>query len=88
MSLKISLDGANALWLPAECARSMQISVVIELDERLERDLEAFAVVEDGAMMIGNPPRPRIEIILMPFKSPLARLVTYCGETKMSALEG
>jgi hypothetical protein len=29
--LKISLDGANALWLPAERARGMQISVVIEL---------------------------------------------------------
>jgi hypothetical protein len=60
--LKISLDRANALWLPAERARGMQISVVIELDERLERDPEAFAIVEDGAMMIGNPPRPRIEI--------------------------
>ena len=35
---------------------------MIELNERLECDVEAFAVIKHGAMMIGNPPRPWIEI--------------------------
>ena len=47
---------------PPNAPDGMQKGVVIELDERLERDVEAFAVIKDGAMVIGNPPRPRIEI--------------------------
>ena len=62
MSLQIGFDVANTLRLAGEGARGVQQRVVIELDEGLERDVEASAVIEDGAMMIGNPPRPRIEI--------------------------
>ena len=35
---------------------------MIELDEGLERDAEALAIIEQGAVMIGNSPRPGIEI--------------------------
>ena len=40
----------------------MQIGVVIELDERFEGDPETAAIIEERVMMIGNAPRPRIEI--------------------------
>ena len=40
----------------------MQIGVVVELDEGLERDPEAAAIVQDRVMVIGNAPWPRIEI--------------------------
>ena len=40
----------------------MEIGVVIELDEGLERDPEAAAIVEDRIVVIGDAPRPRIEI--------------------------
>ena len=62
VSVKIGFDFANALRPPAERARSVQQRIVIELDERLERDVKAFAIIEDRTMMIGNPPRPGIEI--------------------------
>src|SRR5262249_20247169 len=45
-ALKIRIDGANTLRLSLERARGVQNGVVIELDERLERDIEAFAVIE------------------------------------------
>jgi hypothetical protein len=50
------------LRLTAKRARSVQKRVVIELNERLEHDVEASAIIEHGTMMIGNSPRPRIEI--------------------------
>ena len=62
LSLEIGLDGANTLRLAAERAGGMQQGIVIELDERLDRDIEALAVVEQRAVMIRNPPRPGIEI--------------------------
>src|ERR1700742_1000866 len=40
----------------------MQQRVVIELDERLERHVEAFAIVEQRAMVIRYPPWARIEV--------------------------
>src|SRR5215467_93242 len=40
----------------------MQVGVVIELDERLKRDVEAFAIIEQRAVMIGNAPWPRIDV--------------------------
>ncbi len=40
----------------------MQNGVVIELDERLERDTQALAVVENRAVVIGNPPWTGIDI--------------------------
>ena len=61
-AVEIGLDVADPLRLAAERRRGMQISVVIELDERLERNPEATAIIEDGVMVIGNPPRAWIEI--------------------------
>src|SRR3984957_11928008 len=40
----------------------MQIGVVIELDEGLEHHPEAATIVQNRIMMIGNAPRPRIEV--------------------------
>src|SRR5260370_2062464 len=40
----------------------MEEGIVDELDERLERDDEAAAIVEDRVVMVRDAPRPRIEI--------------------------
>src|ERR1700733_12596921 len=40
----------------------MQIGVMVELDEGLERHPETAAIVQDRVMMIRNAPRPGIEI--------------------------
>src|ERR1700743_903561 len=62
MALKIGLDVADALRLAAEVVGRMQQRVVIELDERLKRDIEALAIIEQRPMVIGNPPWAGIEI--------------------------
>ena len=62
LSLEIGLDRADPLRLAAERARGVEQRVVIELDERLERDAEAPAIIQQRAMVIGNPPRTRIDI--------------------------
>ena len=61
-AIEIGFDVADALRLAVESASGMQIGVVVELDEGLERDPETAAIVQDCVMMIGNAPRPRIEI--------------------------
>src|SRR4029077_11744180 len=61
-SVVIGFDVPDALRLPVERAGGMQIVVMVELDERLERDPEAAAIVQNRVMMIGNAPRARIEI--------------------------
>ena len=48
MALKIGLDVANALRLAAERRRGVEQGVVIELDERFERDAEPLAVIEQA----------------------------------------
>ena len=58
----IGLDVADALRLAAERVGGMQPGVVIELDEGLERNPETAAIVEDRIVVIGDAPRPRIEI--------------------------
>ncbi len=35
---------------------------MIELDERLERDVEPPAIIEQRAVVIGNPPGPGIDV--------------------------
>ena len=61
-AVEIGLDLADALRLAAEGVRRVQPGVVIELDERLERHPEPAAIVEDGVVMVGDSPRPRIEV--------------------------
>ena len=60
LPLKIGFDLPNALRLSAERIRPVQKRVVIELDERLQRNTETFAIIEHRAMVIRNPPRSRI----------------------------
>ena len=62
MALKIRLDVTNALRLAGERIRSVEQGVMIELDEGFEGDAEALAIIEQGAVMIRNSPRSRIEI--------------------------
>ena len=40
----------------------MQQRIVIEFDERFERDVQALAVIKHGTMVIRNPPRTGIKI--------------------------
>ena len=40
----------------------MQEGIVVELDERLERDPETAAIIQYRVMMIGNAPRPRVQV--------------------------
>src|SRR6516162_4383408 len=53
---------AQALRLAAEGILSVEISVVVDLDERLKVDSQTLAVVEDTAVVIGDPPGSRIEV--------------------------
>src|SRR5262249_24056506 len=50
------------LWRAVERTRRMQIGIMVELDEGLQRDVEPPAVVEQRAMVIGNSPWTRIDI--------------------------
>src|SRR5215208_3783316 len=49
--------------LPPNGRARMQIGVVVDLDERLQRDAAPLAVVEDRVVVIGNAPRPRIDVV-------------------------
>jgi hypothetical protein len=46
MALKVGLDVTDALRAAGEPIDRMQQRVVIELDERLKRDVEALAIIE------------------------------------------
>ena len=52
----------RALRHTIEGAGGVKIGIVIELDERLERDVQPPAVIEQRAVVIGNPPRARIDV--------------------------
>ena len=60
--LEVGLDLPNPLRLAPECRGRMKIGIVIELNERLERNAKPAAVIEDGMVVVRDPPRPRIEI--------------------------
>ena len=62
LALEIRLDVAEALRLAAERALRVQIGVVVDLDEGLERDAEPPAVIEQRVVVIGDAPRAGIEI--------------------------
>src|SRR6516162_5055507 len=53
---------AQTLRLAAKGILGVQISVVVDLDERFETDAQAPAVIEDSAVVIGNAPGPGIEV--------------------------
>jgi hypothetical protein len=40
----------------------VEIGVVVDLDERLHGDAEPLAIVQDGMVVIGNPPWPGIDV--------------------------
>ena len=59
---KSALTSRMRCGLPSNAVDRMQERVVIELDERLERDPEPAAVIQNCVMMIGNAPRSRIDV--------------------------
>src|SRR5665213_4405927 len=61
-AVEIGGDCAIALRLAAERVVRVDIGVVIDLDERLERDFEALAIIEQRAVVIGNAPRAGIDV--------------------------
>jgi len=52
----------ESLRLAIESLGRMQVHLVIDLDERLERQLWALCMVEYALMVIQNPPRPWVQI--------------------------
>jgi hypothetical protein len=40
----------------------VQHGIVIQLNEGFERDAKALAVIEHGVVMVGNAPRPRVDV--------------------------
>ena len=56
MAIIVGLDFAIALRFAAKGVARMDEGVVIDLDERLERDAEAPAIIHHPMMMIGNAP--------------------------------
>ncbi len=64
LALKIRLDAADsAAAAPPKAARRVQTGVVVDLNEGLERHAEPLAVIEQCAMMIGDPPRAGVDIV-------------------------
>ena len=53
---------------------------MIELDEGLQRDAEPLAIIQQGAVMIGNAPRARIEIEAL-FEAAVLGRATELGKT-------
>ena len=62
MALVIRFDLAIAPRLTAERTTVMQIRVVVDLDERFQRNAEPLAVIEHAAMVVRDPPRAGIDI--------------------------
>ena len=62
MPLIVGLDGAQPLRLTAERLAVVQVGVVVQLHERLERDPETLAVTEHPVMVVRKSPRTRIDV--------------------------
>ena len=62
LSLEVSLYVTNALRNASKRAGGVQKRVMIELNERLKRNPQAPAVIENRTMVIGNSPWAWIDI--------------------------
>src|SRR5258706_4332709 len=62
MTLVVGLDRAQPLRLTAERLVAVQIGVVVELHEWLERNAKALAVAQHPAMVVRQPPRTGIDV--------------------------
>src|SRR3984957_19950760 len=62
MALIVGLDRAPPLRLAAEGIVAVQISVVVDLHEGLERDSQPLAVAQHPAVVIWQPPRAGIDV--------------------------
>ena len=58
----VRLDVAEALRLTAECLAVVNVGVVIALNESLELHAQELAVAQHASMMIGQAPRPGIDV--------------------------
>src|ERR1035441_3343422 len=62
MALIVGLDGAEALRLAAEGVAAVNVGVVVNLDERFERQPEQLAIIQHAAVVIRNSPRARVDV--------------------------
>ncbi len=62
MALIVRLDFAKALRLAAECPRAVQVRVVVDLAEGLERNTQALGVVHHAVMVVGDAPRTGVDV--------------------------
>jgi hypothetical protein len=62
VAVEVGLDPAIALRDAAEGCLRMDIGVVVDLEERLQRYLQEPAVVQQGGVMVGNPPGSGVQI--------------------------
>ena len=65
VAVPICCQFAIALRLATERLGIMHQRLVVELDKGFQRDAERLAIMQDGAVVIGNAPRPGIEIIAL-----------------------
>ncbi len=63
MAVEIRLDVAEALRLAAKRLGRMDIGVVVDLGEGLQRDIEPVDVMQDALVVIGQPPGAGIDIL-------------------------
>src|ERR1035441_1096567 len=62
MSIEVRLDRAQSLRLATEGLAAVEVGVVVDLDEGLQRDAEPLAVAQHSPVMIGQAPGARIDI--------------------------
>src|SRR5471030_2714517 len=62
MPLVVGLDLSETLRLAAKGLAAVQIGVIVHLKEGLKTDAEPLGVMHNAVMMIGNPPRPWIDV--------------------------
>ena len=63
MAMEVGLDLAIALRLAAESLGGMDIGVVIDLGEGLERHAQAVHIMQDALMVIGQAPGTGIDVL-------------------------
>src|SRR5690606_35177582 len=65
LSLEIRMDMAKTLGLAIKMLFAMQVRVVVVLNKGFQLDLEPLAIVQQGPVMKGNTPRPRIDVLIL-----------------------
>uniref|UniRef100_A0A1I8AEY3 Secreted protein n=1 Tax=Steinernema glaseri TaxID=37863 RepID=A0A1I8AEY3_9BILA len=59
------MDMTKTLGLAIKMLFAMQVRVVVVLNKGFQLDLEPLAIVQQGPVMKGNTPRPRIDVLIL-----------------------